>query len=171
MTDTLVQTVLIPCLLVILTALAGAVAVVIKNGAVIAVQYMNAKMGTDRASALRSFIDDTVKALEQSPAFASLDGAGKKTYALSSISSYATAHGVPITSQELEVMIEASVHAMNLGTSDWFTELPDADTQKKILTDEIAKLLVSHGVTLPADAVAGFVGNVYDAFLNEAKAV
>jgi hypothetical protein len=74
---------------------------------------IEAKVGHDQLETLLSFGAVTVRWLEQHPAFTMMEGAKKKELAILEISKYAQSKRIPITSEMIDRVIEASVHIMN----------------------------------------------------------
>jgi hypothetical protein len=122
---------LTPLVLLVLTTLAGIVTVLVKQLGTAAIAWITAHIGVQKMTLLKNAIDACVATLNQSPAFSQYSNDEKKTYSLiyamqfaaqqgitiaeNAVTAQASKYGLTITKADLDKIIEASVSAWKTG--------------------------------------------------------
>jgi hypothetical protein len=123
----------------LIVALAGVLVFALKQGIGLGMEYLKMKLGLDQLNLLKQQAAAIVRWLEQSPIFKDFDGPAKKERAIIEFVQWANAHGLPVTHDEIEKLIEEAVQMMNAEIGPIFE------------ARELAFGLPDEGVALPVE--------------------
>jgi hypothetical protein len=81
------------------------------------VEYLKAKIGSEKYTQLKNLVVTLVKSYAQNPVFGIFDNEQKKEAVIAQLSQYCTEKGIPITHQMLDQYVEEAVKDMKAAES------------------------------------------------------
>lgn len=100
---------LLQALILVVVSVLG---VALRQVAMIAIEYFRQRIGADRTEVVMGFVRTAVRAIEQSPEFRDLDGAGKMEQVLIRTSAFLGERGISASPEFLRLVAEEAVQVM-----------------------------------------------------------